>query len=373
MNGGRILVYAKHTQTLSKQIPLLNHMGWTVESAADLRQLAGLAAGPARPDVVMLSWDLSTPEMDVAGWYRRISGELALPCLVFSEATSAKVHADMLKSRIKDIVLPPINAQGIVRRIELLMRTRANDRLNLIRTRSPDLKKTRLPRQILTPAELAREKESFVAQSGDRIASAITQARGRELALADAFEPVSPTSRILALSFRFRGQPAFVFFGAERNVAPDRVQAFARTLIRGEVNPVDELTMNLPFADFKAWSQAHATKIVAETVEGKELLFAIVAETALPTLVMSENDPWAETDLKGRLRLNTRLPCDIFIFLPANERYIRYLRRDELLSEDVLVRWERVKQQFCYVSKEDASELVQYCIRGELHKKKAAS
>lgn len=371
MKGGRILIFAKNPRFLDKQIPFLNQMGWRVDIGTDIKAVEARMQSDLKPDVVMLSWELK--EQGVVEWHKRISTEINLPCLVFCESAARQIANDMLKSRIKDIVLPPINAQGIARRIELLMRTRASDRLNLLRANAGDYRKKAAapPSQILTPQQIAEEKRQFVAKSSENIGSAITQARGKDFAFSQGLESVplgalAPESKILTLSFNFKGQPAYLFFACEVNMAADRLQVFARTLIRGEAHPVESMTMRLPFRDFKAWSQQNATKVISEKVEGRELVFSIVAEQSLPRLVIQQGDKFAEADIQTRLLNGSTLPFDIFIFLPANSRYVRYLRKDQILSQDALSRLQRVKQDGCFINKEDAAEMLQYCIRNSL-------
>jgi hypothetical protein len=119
------------------------------------------------------------------------------------------------------------------------------------------------------------------------------------------------------------------------------------------------ISVALEFATFQKWALANDFQF-SEMVGGKQILMAFMPAETLPELLPIGN--YLQTDLENWLVPESKLTFDVFVHMPANNKQIRYFKKDSVINEGHLHQYSRLGMPGLLIQEQDLLSFMAYCI-----------
>ncbi len=438
-----LVVIASNRNSLGKGASYLAHHGYKIRYMRDLSVALDLFAR-AKPELVLLSWNLGT---NVVASFSKIHDEFGIPCMVFSEDQSPRSMASLTRSRIPNVIFPPLTGPSIHRRIQLLLRERSkrvkviqplDDKADLTRSfGTVKIKADELPPDIawgqvgLEEGGLPKWKGEKTSSSGEQVTyyclskdkpvydqgrkqwssiesssvilkgicpigdedlrrlmdqstfdeirelvnnderATFTKARAKSW-ISGAVNSLSSTptvkmadgairSPIRALLVNKDGIKGYLIVGHDAKTDDQKISIFCELILQqcsGE--KISTIPVLASFSLFKRW--ATSTEFCfTELVGGNEILVGFMSADELPDLVQLGG--YLKADLENWLEPESTLSFDVFLHMPANNKQIKYFKKDSLITQELLRQYSRLGVPNLLIRAADHQTFIAYCIQ----------
>jgi hypothetical protein len=129
-------------------------------------------------------------------------------------------------------------------------------------------------------------------------------------------------------------------------------------VIEKKANDVFEISM--PDFNFKSWAEKFASFTVAGNLNGQEISFAYMALSELP--IIARQEQFLALTYENWLVPNSELLFDLYLHMPANQKYLLYLKKGTLISKQVLNKFLRLNVKNLFIEPAHRNSFLEYCI-----------
>lgn len=123
------------------------------------------------------------------------------------------------------------------------------------------------------------------------------------------------------------------------------------------------IPLSADFQAFKNWATANEFGI-SQAVGGKNVFVGYISADALPELTPVNG--YSKADLENWLEPESRLFFDVFLHMPANNKHLRYFKKDSLITQDLLRQYTRLGTSNLMIQSEDHQAFIAYCLQTAL-------
>jgi len=334
-----VVVIAGKQNGLVKHIPYMELHGYKVHWITEIETAKSVLV-TAKPDLILLSWDI--PGTNISEAYSDFEQRLGVPCIVFSEDSSTRSLSSLARSRIPEVLLPPLSGPSIHRRIQLF-----------VREKTP---------QNGYAAEVTDLKKRVEKLLKDSISQILRAAGGPS-------EKLRPN--IIAVTFPSKKLNGYLVVGQDRVELDGGVLKAVYTLLLNKLpqdglpptqNPA-RIGVGTDFQSFAEWAESVAEISLHDTLDGGRITIAFLDGEELPRAEAIEGQPYLEVDFKNWLTDGTVLQFDLYLHLPANDKHILYLKKETNVTADTVGRFERLNTPKIFIDPADMNGFVSYCIQ----------
>lgn len=347
--GNRLLVVAKDDKMISRAFGQLKQLGYTIEVKSRLAEAVYIAS---RNDADVILVGSGFKRKDVLAVFSSFTNDMKIPCFVFAETPSTSVINSMLSMRIPNVLVPPISPRGLHERISQL--------------------RAALSTGIYTPSENTAPAAPEMEEVKQTIVNGVGSLLGQVQKLVEkAPKNAGRLRRVLVAHLRWNQYPLYVLIGIDGlkgdSHTIDVVGATLTKLLkdagRSGLEPEELWDTELDFDHFTRWAINSTEVLGADLPGGGKLTVALVDAATLPEIVKHPKAEYLEVKLGKWLMPNTEMPADMYLHLPANNRFVLYLKRRSRVSDDVISRVLRLETPSLFIPPVHRGPFIGYCLR----------
>jgi len=344
-----LLIVTANRSEINKHLSQLKLLNFDVTIAESVEQ-AMKVVGAKNFGAVMLSWSL---EDDVKNTFKHMSEERKLPCLIFTEERTRKATNSLLTSGIRNVIYPPLSAHGIHRRIQLLMRTQQA---------GLGMKKLPTVRPEAAPAEARKQRR----KSLETIVETVLKGLPANFAFAGAKEGTA--SCVVMAEIQWPESQGYLVAAVDKQF---REKAFLEGILKEVVKQLEAggdgqgssgrlHEVELGFKTIKKWASTRAECIVSSKFASSEVMVAYADTDTLPGIAPTPNPEFYWVDVNRWLSAKAKLPFDVYVHLPENNKYVLYIRKDSAVSEQNISRLSKIGSDRCFIKINEGGQLFKH-------------
>ena len=170
---------------------------------------------------------------------------------------------------------------------------------------------------------------------------------------------------------RFRGYLIFVvpmFNELDRGVI-SRIKENLENSLKEENEYLlyfEELNIDLEQIDFLGWAEKNAEFFV-QTVDHKtEIVCAYYPQTPSMPVVKEASNKMATVNIKD-LKENTKTNFNLYIHLPKNNKYVKYIKTGETITDSHTQKFEKHKMESLHIKNEEVTSFKEYFVSNQMN------
>lgn len=130
---------------------------------------------------------------------------------------------------------------------------------------------------------------------------------------------------------------------------------------------IEKAVINIPPADVNLWA-SRKTKYVygIKSAENKMVMAYMPVEIKIE-YALDETGQYYALSIDQLIRPGVRVPCDIYVFMKKNQKFVRYIGRDQVISESTLEKLQQSQITNVMIHKDDLERLIHFKSKGLLN------
>lgn len=129
---------------------------------------------------------------------------------------------------------------------------------------------------------------------------------------------------------------------------------------------LEELDLDLHGLKLDVWAQEHAEFVISSSHEGQEILCAFISTVGTLPKVKENADPKMITIGVDDLHADTKSKFNLYLHLPKNNKYIRYLRPGDTIINQHVEKFEKHNLNDLHIKKEELKSFKEYFAANKL-------
>ncbi len=129
---------------------------------------------------------------------------------------------------------------------------------------------------------------------------------------------------------------------------------------------LEELDLDLQGLQIDIWAQEHAEFIISSSHEGQEIMCAFISTVGTLPKVKENPDPKMVTIGSDDLAANTKSKFNLYLHLPKNNKYIRYLRPGDTINSQHVEKFEKHQLNDLHIKKDELKSFKEYFASNKL-------
>lgn len=138
--------------------------------------------------------------------------------------------------------------------------------------------------------------------------------------------------------------------------------------VHGEISKSPHEVVELPVSQFPfiEWARESAEFVLTKPHGDDTIGLAYLKIQSFPQLLEMDNDKVMGVSLQDDLVPGTRVPFDIYIHLPKNKKFLRYVNKGDILTSNMTAKLIRFGVKNLFVRKDESTLFLAYCARNSV-------
>jgi hypothetical protein len=136
---------------------------------------------------------------------------------------------------------------------------------------------------------------------------------------------------------------------------------------------LEELDVDLNGMEFNVWADEHAEFVVSSCHEGNEIGCVFISTPNTLPKVKENPDPKMVTIDTKDIQPDTKSKFDLFLYLPKNNKFIRYLRPGDTIKSKHIEKFEQHQIEGLHIKKEELKSFKEYFASNKLNTRQSSA